>query len=56
MLQIVTGMPGEETYSAAEASRILSRGGRSLTEDTGPPCPEAASSRPTHRILCFFVR
>ncbi|MDP9488047.1 MAG: hypothetical protein M3Q49_20035 [Actinomycetota bacterium] len=25
-------MPGEETYSPSEASRILSRGGRSLTE------------------------
>ncbi len=32
MLQIVTGMSGEETYSPSEASRILSRGGRSLTE------------------------
>ncbi len=28
----MVGMPGEETYSPVEASRILSRGGRSLTE------------------------
>ncbi len=33
MLRLMVGMPGgEETYSPSEASRILSRGGRSLTE------------------------
>ncbi len=32
MLRLMVGIPGEETYSPSEASRILSRGGRSLTE------------------------
>jgi len=32
MLRLMVGMSREETYSPSEASRILSRGGRSLTE------------------------
>ncbi len=32
MLRLMVGMLGEETYSPTEASRILSRGGRSLSE------------------------